>query len=113
YHYNYTRVGNNYNMSRTHMRGGVSYVRNYNGYRIGNYRYFGYVPYHRYGGWYYGWACNRWSNPWAYNWGWNSSPWYGYYGYYYNPYPTYFCPSYWLTDYILADILAAQYATDS
>lgn len=97
-------------MSRTHVRGGVTYVRNYNSYSIGRHHYFGYVPRYRYANWYYGWAYRSWSNPYAYRWWWASAPWCGYYGYYYRPYSYYYGPSYWLTDYILADYLAEQYA---
>ena len=113
YRYNYSRVGNNVVMNRTYVRGGVTVSRSYNGYGIGRYRYYGYVPARHFDNWYYGWAYTGWARPFAYSWGWASAPWYGYYGYYYRPYTTYYGPSYWLTDYVLADILAEQYAINA
>jgi hypothetical protein len=45
----------------------------------------------------------------VYGWGWGGNPWYGYYGYYFNPYPSYASASLWLTDYLLAESLRAAY----
>src|SRR5262249_7758362 len=42
-------------------------------------------------------------------WWWYGDPWFGYYSYYWHPYPIYYGPSFWLTDYVIADILAASY----
>ena len=36
---------------------------------------------------FYGWAYNPWAMPIAFGWGWGGSPWFGYYGYYFAPYP--------------------------
>ena len=47
--------------------------------------------------------------PVAYAWGWNVNPRYGYYGYYFNPYPVYPSAAFWLTDYLVAQSLAASY----
>jgi hypothetical protein len=44
-----------------------------------------------------------------YAWGWGGNPWYGYYGFYFNPYPVYASPSLWLTDYMISVSLAAAY----
>ena len=55
------------------------------------------------------WAYNPWASPVAYGWGWGGSPWYGYYGAYFQPYPYYAAPSLWLTDYLIAANLQAAY----
>ncbi|MBI3542284.1 MAG: hypothetical protein HY075_03280, partial [Deltaproteobacteria bacterium] len=113
YHYNYVTRNNVTIMQRTHVYGGVTVVRNYHPVVYGRYSYYGYVPSHRWNPWYYGWAYSTWSNPFVYTWWWATSPWYGYYGYYYRPYPHYYGPSYWLTDYIIADYLSEQYAINA
>jgi len=38
------------------------------------------------------------------------APWWGFYGGWWNPYPVYAAPYFWLTDYLLADSLQAAYA---
>ena len=58
---------------------------------------------------FYGWAYNPWVAPVPYAWGWSAYPWYGYYSYYFVPYPTYARASYWLTDYLIATSLAEAY----
>jgi hypothetical protein len=58
---------------------------------------------------FYGWAYNPWLTPIMYPWGWAGSPWYGYYGVYFPPYPAYASPALWLTDYYLAQTLQAAY----
>jgi hypothetical protein len=58
---------------------------------------------------FYGWAYNPWVSPIAFGWGWGGSPWYGYYGAYFTPYPVYAGPSFWLTDYLIANSLQAAY----
>jgi len=59
---------------------------------------------------YYGWAYNPWVSPISYGWGWGGSPWYGYYGGWYNPFPVYASASFWLTDYLISQSLQAAYA---
>jgi hypothetical protein len=46
----------------------------------------------------------------AFGWGWAGSPWFGYYGYYFQPYPVYPSAAYWLTDYMISQDLQADYA---
>jgi hypothetical protein len=46
----------------------------------------------------------------VYPWGWAGNPWFGYYGFYFTPYPVYATPALWLTDYMLAADLTAAYA---
>jgi hypothetical protein len=45
-----------------------------------------------------------------YAWGFVANPWYGFYGAYFTPYPVYPSASIWLTDYIISQSLAANYA---
>lgn len=62
---------------------------------------------------YYGWAYNPWAVPVAYAWGWGAAPWYGYYGYYFTPYPVYPSAAFWLTDYMIAQSLQDSYAAQA
>jgi hypothetical protein len=59
---------------------------------------------------FYGWAYNPWRAPIAFGWGWRGSPWFGYYGSYFTPYPVYPSAAFWLTDYIISQNLQAAYA---
>jgi len=69
----------------------------------------GYAPYRYYNPAFYGWAYNPWYRPISYGWGWYGSPWYGYYGYYFTPYPVYSSPAFWLTDFLIASSLQLAY----
>jgi hypothetical protein len=69
-----------------------------------------YTPAYYYRPAFYGWAYNPWVTPVPYAWGWGGNPWYGYYGYYFTPYPVYPSASAWLTDYMISASLAAAYA---
>jgi hypothetical protein len=95
---------------RTYYRGGHYYAYGYRGYGWGGRSYYGYAPAYYYGPAYYGWAYNPWASPVAYGWGWGGSPWFGFYGGYFNPYPVYAGPAFWLTDYLIAANLQAAYA---
>jgi hypothetical protein len=68
-----------------------------------------YAPAHYYPVGFYGWAYSPWAAPVPYAWGWAGNPWYGYYGAYFTPYPLYASPSFWLTDYLISQSLAADY----
>lgn len=46
-----------------------------------------------------------------FSWGWYSDPWYVYHRTYWEPYPVYVRPSYWVTDWMVAGYLADRYAT--
>ena len=46
-------------------------------------------------------------------WGWGGAPWYGYYGGYFAPYPSYPSAAFWLTDYLIAANLQAAYAAQA
>ena len=68
-----------------------------------------YQPVRYYRPTFYVYAYNPWPRPIVYGWGWRSSPWFGYYGGYFTPYPVYASPSLWLTDYLIAATLEAAY----
>ncbi len=70
-----------------------------------------YAPVRYYPTAYYGWAYNPWVTPVPYAWTWAGAPWYAYYGSYFTPYPVYAGPSFWLTDYLISQSLAAAYQT--
>jgi hypothetical protein len=94
---------------RTYYYHGRAYDRYY-----GRYYYRGayldvYAPGYYYAPAFYGWAYNPWAAPITYSWGWGASPWYGYYGGYFTPYPVYASASLWLTDYLIANSLQAAY----
>ncbi len=114
-----TRGGHAY-YSRTYYSHGVYRTGIYRGYYFHGTHYYGYYP----GFWYrpafYGWAWHPWGAPvvWGIGvggWGWGGSPWWGFYGGWWNPYPVYAGPAFWLTDYLIASELqnayASQYAT--
>lgn len=96
-------------VSRTYVMGGRTYVRVYRSYYYRNIAYYRYVPRVYYGPVFYGWAYDPWRAPVAYTWGWNTEPWYGYYGPYFAPAPAYVSASAWLTDYLIAENLRLAY----
>ena len=106
------RDGRRY-MGRTYYRGGHYYAYGYRGYYYHGGYYYGYVPPYYYGPAFYGWAYNPWAAPVAYSWGWGGAPWYGYYGYYFNPYPVYATAALWMTDYVISQNLQAAYAAQA
>jgi hypothetical protein len=96
---------------RTYYDHGRAYDRYYNRYPYRGGYLDVYAPVRYYPVGFYGWAYNPWAVPVVYGgWGWAGSPWYGYYGGYFAPYPTYQGPSYWLTDYLIAQSLQEAYA---
>ena len=68
-----------------------------------------YMPLQYYNPALYEYAATPWPVPVAYSWEWSGSPWYGYFGGYFTPYPLYPGPAYWLTDYVLASTLQEAY----
>ena len=100
-------------MGRTYYRGGRYYAYGYRGYYYGGGYYYGYVSPYYYGAGFYGWAYNPWAAPVIYAWGWGAAPWYGYYGYYFNPYPVYPSAAFWMTDYMISQNLQAAYAAQA
>jgi hypothetical protein len=109
----YSRGGRYYS-SRTYWEHGHSYAYGYRGYSYhGHCCYYEYVPAYYYSPAFYGWAYNPWAAPIAYAWGWGAAPWYGYYGYYFNPYPVYASAALWMTDHLIAQNLQAAYSAQA
>ena len=104
----YYRGGHPY-MRRSYYYGGHGYAYAYRGYYWHGHPYYGFVSPYYYSPGFYGWAYNPWAAPVAFGWGWGGAPWYGYYGYYFNPFPVYASPAFWITDYLLAANLQAAY----
>jgi len=108
-------------VDRSFVRGSQSYVTRtyvhservssvvYRTYEYRGVRYYGYVPAVYYAPAFYTWAYDPWPAPVAWQWGWAREPWYGYYGAYFAPYPTYPYPALWITDFVLAENLRAAY----
>jgi hypothetical protein len=94
---------------RTYYYNGRAYDRFYaRGYYRGVYvNVYSPVAYYRPA--FYGWAYNPWAVPIAFSFGFAVNPWYGYYGPYFAPYPVYPSASFWLTDYLVSQSLAAAY----
>jgi len=95
---------------RTYYRDGRAYDRFYRRYPYHGVYVEGYAPAVYYAPAYYGWVYNPWPRPIAFGFGFAAAPWYGYYGFYFTPYPVYASASLWLTDYIISQQLAAAYA---
>jgi hypothetical protein len=105
----YSYHGHTY-YSRAYYRHGGYYRSYYHPYYYHGVYLHGYMPAYYYPPVYYGWAYNPWPSPVAYAWGWGGSPWYGYYGGYFAPYPVYPSAAYWITDYMISASLADAYA---
>ena len=104
----YAYGGHNYAVRRYYV-GGAYYPRYYRSYGYRGVFFDAYAPGVYYSPYYYGWAYRPWAAPVAFSWGWGGSPWYGYYGGYFTPYPSYPSANLWLTDYIVAQTLEASY----
>ncbi|HEY3836197.1 MAG TPA: hypothetical protein VGL72_06480 [Bryobacteraceae bacterium] len=94
---------------RHYYVGGRAFPRYYRSYGYRGLFFDAYAPAFYYSPFYYGWAYRPWAAPIAFGWGWGASPWYGYYGGYFSPYPQYASANLWLTDYIVAQTLQASY----
>ncbi len=94
---------------RSYYYHGRMYERYYGGYAYRGVMVNYYTPAVYYRPAFYGWAYNPWVAPVPYAWGFAANPWYGYYGFYFNPYPVYPSASLWLTDYLISTSLAAAY----
>ena len=94
---------------RTYFRNGRFYDRFYDRYAFHGVFVDGYMPAAYFAPAFYGWVYNPWTAPVPYAWGFAGNPWYGYYGFYFAPYPVYASASLWLTDYLVSQSLAADY----
>jgi hypothetical protein len=95
---------------RAYYYHGREYTRFYRGYGYRGLYLNVYAPGVYFAPGFYGWAYNPWAAPITFAWGWGGSPWYGYYGGYFAPYPVYPSAAYWLTDYMISQDLQANYA---
>jgi hypothetical protein len=95
---------------RSYYYHGREYNRYYRGYYYRGAYMNVYAPGFYYSPGFYGWAYNPWAVPIAFGWGWGASPWFGFYGGYFQPYPVYPSAAFWLTDYIISQDLQAAYA---
>ena len=97
-------------VQRPWMHGGQPMMHNYRPAYWGARPYYAFAPGMRFHPGFYNYFRTPWGRPYPYRWGWLGSPWYGSYNYYFQPYPAYYGPAWWLTDWVLSDLLAAQYA---
>ena len=95
---------------RSYYYHGHEYNRFYRGYGYRGLSLNVYAPGFYFAPGFYGWAYNPWAAPIAFGWGWGGNPWYGHFGYYFQPYPVYPSAAFWLTDYIISQDLQAAYA---
>jgi hypothetical protein len=95
---------------RSYYYQGHEYHRYYRDYGYRGVRLNVYEPGYYYRPAFYGWAYHPWAAPISFRWGWGGNPWYGHYGYYFQPYPVYASAAFWLTDYLISQDLQAAYA---
>ncbi len=108
----YAMRGGHAYYSRTFYDHGHYRVRVYRGYYYGGHLYYSYYPSYWYHPAFYAWASSAWPAAvyWSVGaWGWGGAPWWGFYGGWFNPYPAYAAPYFWLTDDLLASNLKAEY----
>ena len=95
---------------RSYYYHGHEYNRYYRGYGYRGLSLSVYAPGFYFAPGFYGWAYNPWAAPISFAWGWGGSPWLGFYGGFFAPYPVYPSAAFWLTDYIISQDLQAAYA---
>lgn len=96
-------------VQRTYISRGVIFTRVYRPVIYRGIRVNIYTPVRYYRPAFYMWAYNPWPRPIVFTWGWGRAPWYGFYGGYFVPYPTYSSPVFWLTDFLISATLEAAY----
>ena len=94
-------------IQRTYVVNGRSYARVYRGAYYHGFVFYHYVPAFIFAPNFYGWVYRPWGFRIAFNWGWG--PWFGWYRYYFAPYPYYLDASMWLTDYVISQQLNSAY----
>jgi hypothetical protein len=103
-------VGGRPYIQRTYVVNNVRYTRVYTSYNYYGHSYPYYVRPRFYRPAFYGWAYNPWPRPIAFGWGWGvGTPWFGFYAGFWQPYPVYRSPAFWLTDYLFSATLMAAY----
>ena len=85
-------------------------VRHYHYHYWGPSYYYCYVSHWAWAPWFWGFYFAPFYAPWHYHWWWVGAPWHVHWGWYYDPYPYYDAPSYWVTDYTLSRMLEDEYA---
>src|ERR1019366_6864218 len=96
-------------VQRTYYFHGTAYPRYYRPYSYRGIAFNVYTPVRFYSPRFYAWGYTPWARPVYFDFGWRARPWFGYYGGYFSPYPTYIGPNYWLADYLLANALQDAY----
>ena len=96
-------------VERTYYVHGTAYPRYYRPYSYRGIAFNVYTPVRFYSPRFYAWGYTPWARPVYFDFGWRARPWFGYYGGYFSPYPTYIGPNYWLADYLLANALQDAY----
>jgi hypothetical protein len=96
-------------VSRTYVVGGRSFVRVYAPFSYRGFTYYGYVPGFYFRPAFYAWGFAPWGVGIGFSWGWGGAAWFGFYGGYFQPYPVYAGPNYWLTDYLISQNLQLAY----
>lgn len=96
--------------ARTYFVGGRPYQTFYRPYAFRGVALEVYTPARFYPIGFYGYVGAPFVAPVPYAWGWGiRTPWFGFYGGYFAPYPVYASPAFWLTDYLISQSLAAEY----
>jgi hypothetical protein len=96
--------------ARTYIVGGRPYQTFYRPYAFHGVALEVYTPARFYPIGFYGFVGAPFVAPVPYAWGWGiRTPWFGFYGGYFAPYPVYASPAFWLTDYLISQSLAAEY----
>jgi hypothetical protein len=98
-------------VQRTYVMNGIAHPEVFRSWAYGGRQFSMYQPSHYHQPEFYAWAHDPWARPADYQWGWETQPWYGYYGGYCRPYDTYPSPAAWLTDHVVSSTLAAAYLT--
>jgi hypothetical protein len=112
----YGNYGGHSYVSRTYYSHGQYHVGVYRNYYWHGHAYYGFHPGFWFHPGFYAWGYHPWGAPvfWGVGlWGWGGSPWYGYYGPWFRPYPSYASPAFWLTDYLIAADLEDAYSARS
>jgi hypothetical protein len=98
-----------YERNRMRSNGANTSPRYYDIHRWGRYNLYTYRPYYTYRATFWPFYYSQRPSPWNYDWRWRTSRWYIGWSWYYSPYPYYYSASYWVTDYVISDLLREQY----
>jgi hypothetical protein len=96
-------------VQRTYYVHGVAYARVYRPFTYRGVVLNMYTPVRFYRPAFYAYAYSPWARPVIFSWGWAGTPWFGFYGGFFSPYPQYLGPAFWLTDYMIAMTLQEAY----